>query len=386
MLKSRIIYILFVLATLYVMIVFGERFSYAVFYSLILLFVFSFLTLIVSPYFIKIKEKVEKKEVFKNESLNYCAHISNIGLLPYPRIKFEFYQGDFVRYEKTQPEPVSVMSRDGVFDGYQISFPYRGVYGVGIKRFYVTDFLGLFKFGFSKKSRIQVMVYPEKIEDFTLNLRSELLSKTSSAFNVFNDNLTEVSDVRKYEPADDYKRIHWKLTAKKNEFIVKNYLSSVLNKSYVYLDTMTVPLKGESKLWFEDKMVSYAAAAVNYCLMNRYPVSLSYGPGLYDIADVESLADFYGIIRKLAEVNFNNECYLANTISNTVKDDDFYNLVFFVFDIEDDVFDAITNLSVMGHNVIVYYLCGEDMKPDFVKQNYIAVLGESGITVNMIYL
>lgn len=384
--KARILYGLSFAVTLGVMILFGERYAYVIFYSLILLLGFSLLTLFVSQYFIEISEAVEKTDVFKNESLSYKARISNNSIFPYPKVTFEFYHGDFIRYERLKPEPVDVMSRECVIDGYQISFPYRGTYDVGIEKFYVSDFLGLFRIGFSKKEPVKVTVFPEKIENFTLNLRSELLSKTVSAFDMLNDNQSEVSDVRKYVPSDDYKKIHWKLTAKKNEFIVKNYLSSVLNKTYVFLDMKSVSLKGGGRLWFEDKMISYAAAAVHYCVANRFPVSLNCGPEQSDMIEINGFADIDGLFRKLAEISFCHESYLFKTLNESFKDEDFYNMVVFIYDIDDELFDSLNNLSEMGHNVIIYYLSGEGLKPDLLKQSYLTVLSESGVTVNMLYL
>lgn len=384
--KARILYILSIVTTLSIMIVFRERYAYVIFYTLILMLVFSLLTLFVSPFFININETVEKTDVFKNESLSYKARISNNSIFPYPKVTFEFYHGDFIQYERQKPEPVDVMSRECEIDGYQISFPYRGAYDVGIEKFYVSDFLGLFRLGFSKREPVKVLVFPEKIANFTLNLRSELLSKSVSSFDMLNDNQSEVSDVRKYAPSDDYKKIHWKLTAKRNEFIVKNYLSSVLNKTYVFLDMKSVSLKGRNRLCFEDKMVSYAAAAVNYCVVNRLPVLLSCGPERSDVIEVNGFADFEDLFRRLAEIEFNYESYLFKTLNESFQDEDFYNTVIFIYDINDELFDSIGNLSEMGHNVIIYYLSGEGLKPDIVRENYLTVLSESGVVVNMLYV
>jgi uncharacterized protein (DUF58 family) len=382
--KNRIVYAISVAGTAAVMFFLGTSFAYTVFYSLIILPLLSFAALSAAPFFIRISEEVEKTDVFKNEGLNYSAYIYNRSFLPYPNVTFLFYRGDYVRYEKQSADPVNVSSKESVMDGYTVSFPFRGKFSVGIEKFYVTDFLGLFRMGFSKKNPVEVTVFPEKIENFAPDLRSELLSKTVSAFDFITDSLSEVSDVRKYEPSDDYKKIHWKLTAKRNEFIVKNFSSSVLNKTYIYLDTKKTPLTGKNRLRFEDKMVSFAAAAAGYCLMKRQPCSVNYGASPSDWADILSFADFDILFRLFAELEFTGASYLARSLKESLNDDDFYNMVFFISDIENDLFDVFTSLSAMGHNVIIYYLINEGEKPDEDTQNFLSVLSDSGVSVNFI--
>jgi len=374
--KNRFLYVLSLAVFWFVVIELGEPNGSALLYALILLPAVSLVSLWISPRLIHIDEAVERTDVSKNEPLRYSVCVIIKGFFPYPAITFQFYGGDFVRYEKVPAEPDEP-------EEYLLSFPYRGKYMVGIEKFYVTDFMGLFRFGFSKKTPVTVTVFPEKIENFTPELKSELLSKTASAFDMLNDNQTDVSDIRKYAPSDDYKKIHWKLTAKRNEFIVKDYLSSVLNRTYVFLDTKAVPLSGENRLKFEDRLVSYALSAVNYCVISHLPASLCLGPLDSDRTDVLNRGDFDLVSCKLAEAAFGGSGCLE-IFDDFYQKEDFYNLVIFIFDICGDLFNSISNLSQMGHNVALYYAYGYDLSLDDAVLNYLSVLTGQGVAVKMI--
>jgi hypothetical protein len=159
-----------------------------------------------------------------------------------------------------------------------------------------------------------------------------------------------------------------------------------LNKTHIFLDTKTVTAANGDRLYFEDKLTSYAASAASFCVNSRLPASFRHGPLDSDFSDISNPAELELLLRKLAELEFCGESFLSESLKVFFREEDFFNLVVFLFDISDELFETISDLSSMGHNVIIYYVFGETSEPDAMLENRISVLTAQGVTVEMVCL
>jgi uncharacterized protein (DUF58 family) len=73
------------------------------------------------------------------------------------------------------------------------------------------------------------------------------------------------------------KWIHWKLSARKNSFIVKNFEDTAMNSALVLWDRLAIDGDEQYTLIAEDKMVETVVAVSHYCLKKSIPVDLHYG-------------------------------------------------------------------------------------------------------------
>lgn len=117
-----------------------------------------------------------------------------------------------------------------------VSFRFRGTYDIGIRCFYVYDFFRIFRVRVDVENLTTVYVLPRRLtlEEASAHAVSDDTARTvKSPLTV--DKL-EVSDIRDYQNGDSLKSIHWKLSSKSENFIVKDYNTGTSNQTVVFCD------------------------------------------------------------------------------------------------------------------------------------------------------
>ncbi len=117
-----------------------------------------------------------------------------------------------------------------------VSFRFRGTYDIGVRCFYIYDFFRLFRARVDIENMTAVYVLPRRLTlDETLaQAISDSTARTVRSPLVV-DKL-EVSDIRDYQNGDSLKSIHWKLSSKSENFIVKDYNTGTSNQTVVFCD------------------------------------------------------------------------------------------------------------------------------------------------------
>ncbi|MBQ9265397.1 MAG: DUF58 domain-containing protein [Clostridia bacterium] len=199
-----------------------------------------------------------------------------------------------LRAEHRCPLPVAPLAGDFVYAGQPIecafgSAPFRtherrvsltarhvGLYNAQMTQLVVQDIFGLF---FMKKrprqqgATLTVLPRPFDIEKprFTLgDDGSAALSRTQEDYNA-------PEDVRSYQPGDAMKRIHWKLSSRKRELLVRRFETPAPPDTLILLDCDR-PLGGENipegKENLRDALCETAVAVANLQMADGSPVRL----------------------------------------------------------------------------------------------------------------
>ncbi len=159
-----------------------------------------------------------------------------------------------------------------------ISGMHYGTVELRIKRCGVVDMLRLFKIKLRypksreifKASSFTIFPEPIAIENNIANyaemgLETDEYSKTSKG-----DDPSEIFDVRDYVEGDKISRIHWKLTAKQDKTIVKDYSLPISNSIVIMVD-LDLDRKDGSCHAKYDTMIETAAAISFHLISNETP-------------------------------------------------------------------------------------------------------------------
>ncbi len=127
------------------------------------------------------------------------------------------------------------------------SSEHYGVVAFDISRVKLYDMLKLFRNRLPKKSihsDVSVIVMPNVVElsnpvcDYSeIGLDSDLYSDTKSG-----SDPSQIFDIRDYTDGDKMSRVHWKLTAKEDKLMVKEYSRPICDSFLILLDSF-VPLE-----------------------------------------------------------------------------------------------------------------------------------------------
>ena len=225
--KNLPVYIIAMALALYIMVMFTEPAYFAIFLGLVAVCIFELLAAVYLRQSIRLSLKGPETLIHNGDMVPVTLHIRNQGFFPANHLRVH------VKYSNRLDGPAASQwvctYADGKCDAFvtfHVESAYCGVLHVEVDRFKAGSFLRLW--GFTKKCNriLDVPVFPElfpvdfeisaKIRDFIGE--SDTYSKEKSG-----DDPSEVFDIRSFRPGDRLQRIHWKLTARQDELMVKEF-------------------------------------------------------------------------------------------------------------------------------------------------------------------
>ena len=155
----------------------------------------------------------------------------------------------------------------------EIQCPHRGVYDAGVTRVSVTDIFGLVRLSRRpnlKLVRMEVLPKVPEAEALTLknvDMGPEFRSTAS-------EDTASPSDVRAWMDGDELKKVHWKLSLRKRELMVRTYEESARPDTLVIPDLQEVTALKDQQLTIEDCVCEAALGAAKAQLDAGYPVRM----------------------------------------------------------------------------------------------------------------
>lgn len=178
--------------------------------------------------------------VYKNEGYVYEMLLRNTAPFAFPFIEAIMIlpQSNGVRCDRR-----SVYLSMGPLGTYRIRnevrFRFRGTYEIGVDCFYVYDFFRMFRVRVDVGSAVTLLVLPRRLlmEDNETNAVSDETDR--SVRSLLSVDRVEIGDIREYIPGDPLKSVHWNLSSRSEDLIIKDYNSGSTKKTYIYCDLAT---------------------------------------------------------------------------------------------------------------------------------------------------
>ena len=279
--------------------------------ALICAFVLSTALTVLISFFVNVEVAVDKPAANKNDKVTLTVRLSKRIILPSPLI--EIYAG-------STPQ---LVPQDGVFykaalagrevNNVNICFDakYSGAAAVYVSEVRLTDYLGIFSFRL-KKAHLDtqtVAIYPD-IPDAAV--QTDFLKTTSMILN--NDDEEEESDEisvvptglagydhRAYIPGDPIKRINWKLSSKRDEYMVRLDEQIVGAGQLFFLDAPLIE-ENDHSLSVRDNVIEGALAVFTMLIREGREASFYFPKdGLWYCIDIRSIGDVYQIQELLGD-------------------------------------------------------------------------------------
>ena len=208
----------------------GTRIYYALFLLLVLMVVFALVSVLWTLLTVRVNMKGVKPRAVRGDKLMTILTVSHKSLLCAGslRVTLNVPGGAGGRQElSVEAPPFARRNFRNV-----IRCPHRGNYEVGVSSFTAEDIFGLFEIS-RKHSRklMRVEVCPRANDMPVMEL------KASDVGPEFRSRATEdaasPSDIRKWQDGDELKKVHWKLSMRKRELMVRTFEESADRKSVV---------------------------------------------------------------------------------------------------------------------------------------------------------
>lgn len=275
MLKNWIAYYFFLLASLVFALLYPCRASSAMFYFILSLPPVSLIWLAFMLRSFKYSQSIDRMAAAKGETVRYRLTARNRGISLLPYIELSFYsgaanRGDFQAVKLALP-PRGIRVLEIPF-----ACKYKGVCDVGVRQIRIKDFLGLFSFKQEVGKLGTLLVFPRivPIQEFPIAFGYDGDARASGRRS--REKADTVSEIRKYASGDRLRSVHWKLSAKREELMVKNYEQTSGAVAELVLDTYCAGKSGEEALALEDKLAECAVALTYYFTSQSIPLTLHY--------------------------------------------------------------------------------------------------------------
>ncbi|MDP4093258.1 MAG: DUF58 domain-containing protein [Bacillota bacterium] len=362
---------------------YGGDVPYILFYSLLLLPCISFLYTILVCLSFNFTLETDKEFIIKGTKLRLTIKTSNKCFLFHPFIKMNLFGTDlFSEYNQdTLVFSLYPFTKKDLF--LDLDCNYRGCYTIGVNSVEFTDLLGLIKIKRKKKASTVVTVCPRVLTFKSAKKKESYSEESSFSVNKPSEDMLVMSDVRKYAMGDPLKKIHWKLTAKTSEIIVKNYHKSIETKAVLALDLMKNNYSLKENIKIEDKLIESLVSVLYHYISNNAPVSLVFNSGKEVVLKAESSPKFNDMYKILSGIEFNSAVgceHLLGTNVLNVRDNS--NIILFTSNINQSIFKQLYNFKCSGHNPkLVYTPSAVQTTENTEKEGLINSLRSSGIRV-----
>lgn len=249
----------------------GTHIYYALFILLALLMAFALVSVVWTLQTVRVSIKGVRGRVGRGERLMTILTVEHRSLLPPGclRVALNVPGGAGGRQEiSVETLPFARRSYRNV-----VRCPHRGNYEVGVGRFTAEDLFGLF--AFSRKAgqkSLRVEVYPRPMAVARMELRATDVGPEFRA-RASEDNASP-SDIRKWQDGDELKKVHWKLSLRKRELMVRTFEESARPDTLVIPDLGEVTALRDQKLTLEDLICEAALGAARAQLEAGFPVRM----------------------------------------------------------------------------------------------------------------
>lgn len=156
---------------------------------------------------------------------------------------------------------------------YLLSCAHRGESTVECTYLQVWDVFRLFTFRKRvRNARTELKVSPRQRDAEPLTLEPGDTGVESHARAT--EDAASPADVRAWQEGDSLKKVHWKLTMRKRELMVRTYEESMRPDTLILLDASALQMSRSSRLYCEDALCECALAAAQAQLMEDHPVRM----------------------------------------------------------------------------------------------------------------
>ncbi|MDR2558776.1 MAG: DUF58 domain-containing protein [Oscillospiraceae bacterium] len=236
--EFRIFYSVITLFVLIMCFVYWSRFMPLLLLTLILCPLFSFIVMLVNFFMVGLKVTPSEIVAEKNEECGIRLHLQNRFLFPVSPIRII---GDFQSHhenetgfsKKTLMTDVPPLSKSVVNLPFRL--PFRGEYTIRIYEICIFDLLKLFKL--RKKLNLQARLIVLPRDKYPVDSGIETESDTESPASIISNHRSDMfNSLREYREGDSIRNIHWKLTAKQDELVIKQPEQSLNNSAVIFND------------------------------------------------------------------------------------------------------------------------------------------------------
>lgn len=367
---NRILYLSLLIITFTFVYYYGGKVPNMFFYTVLVLPIVSFTYMLIGYFMLKYEQSLDNDLIFKGDKVTLTVNITNRSffILPYISISFLNDKGGVIQKHKINNISLQPFSKREISIDY--IYKYRGDFKLGVSTIEVQDFLGIFKVILKNKTPLYITVYPQIIDIDEFYLSSGYLSDNVSSIGGGQEDISTIEEINKYNYGDSLRKIHWKLTAKTNELMIREYEKVGSRSAILILDLQSNNFEVEKNAAIEDKLLETTIAILRYCIYNDAEVKLIYDSKGINAINYSNSLDFQKAYEALAKVEFNQKTSFKDIIESEVNCNiGKADIIIATFNINYILYEELNKAILLGCNITLIYIYGNE-KIENNKEEY----------------
>ncbi len=207
--------------------------------------------------------------VEKGDTVQINYKLYNSGLFPLPFMIIVDGISSRLSSNGGEKSVHYLKSSDSIIISRTIRCEHRGYYQLGNIKVITGDVFGITKKEIQVRDDLFLTVYPKVYLLKNLNIYGKEFFGNKLANLKYYEDYSSVKNLRKYQRGDSIKKIHWKATARKGEFLVKNYDIAANIQLMIYMDFQQSKYSLDKDELIEEKVVECVISIVYYSLINN---------------------------------------------------------------------------------------------------------------------
>lgn len=293
---------------------FGGNISYALFYLSIFIPIVAFLYTLYVYFRFKIYQKMDAYLVVKGDWTTYSFVIANEDYITFRNVKVNFLRDRSTIEAAHQIAEYSLLPNESERLETRIKCNYRGEYYVGVDSIEVTDFLYLFNITYPITSKLKVIVLPRVVSLERLGIAPPQVDvkNPTRAGNLAEEELD--TEMRKYNPGDSRKRIHWKASARMQELISRKYQHIPKAEIVLFMDLMKIKEDELKVVMAEDKIIESVLAISNYYALRGSSSQIIYEMDGKQRIEINTKEDFNVFYKACVRIRFSSQLPISELL------------------------------------------------------------------------
>lgn len=329
--------------------------STMIFYMMVCLPIAELTMMAITFFSFKISHSINKRTVVKGEKISYELAVLNPTLLLFAPLKV-YYTGSEVLFNQSELNKGNTLLMypfSRVQFEKEILCDYRGGYYVGVERVEVQGFFRFFNFNYTGMETLKILVHPTIHELKAVKFHHALSESSESIISFDKFDKSVFSELREYQPGDPLNKIHWKLSARSEKLITKEYEGNVNNRTQIFIDTEINHFSYEQNIVIEDYLIEGAVALSKFLLKNNTPTEMVW----YEYNDLhlrgEHEKDFKDFYDSLATMKFDAQLGSCKKmiIEKTGSQYDQCVLVLFTAKVTPDLSEVLLRKKRQGYEI-----------------------------------
>lgn len=312
------------------------NYSVAIFVGVLILFpLFSYILNMIACIMLKIDIQNAQEQIHQEEEFKVQIHIKNRSVLPIINGVLRYSYGYNIGSKERKKFKFSIKARGETVHTLHLKGGYCGSISLRFYRLSVWEYFHVFVFSKIMKEGCEQIIYP-KLQTRNLDVRSNTTFYNDEYDEFYEDHPgndpSEVYEIRDYREGDKLQRIHWKLSSKRERYMVKEYSDPIIIDAAIICDNSCTYGGMERVKRWSDLLEKTIQASYSLLLnkVNHYVYWFDEERLIGERMEVRSEQDFHTCIIRLLQCkpNKNPQAYVNYLIHS--EEIETYANVFYV--------------------------------------------------------